>query len=176
MIRQYCPRHSGKVKFAVSQRPNSHPFNFLYETWLYRGNAILEILSSKLKKIIRDSRILADKKVSDFLLSWIFVQKLLLAGRDVLLKRWERRSHSKHEGRLIRPQEFPHLIFLFHFSATVLYTRWLVIYSFMLLQALHVEIEMKNLNLQVTWLVQKGVGTSFPRVPTPLHPCWQVWC
>jgi len=28
----------------------------------------------------------------------------------------------------------------------------------MLLQALRVEIEMKNLNLQVTFLVQKGVG------------------
>jgi len=41
----------------------------------------------------------------------------------------------------------------------------------MLLQALRVEIEMKNLNLQVTSLVQKGVGTLFPRVPTPLHPC-----
>jgi len=41
----------------------------------------------------------------------------------------------------------------------------------MLLQALHVEIEMKNLNLQVTFLVQKGVGTPFTRVPTPLHPC-----
>jgi len=32
----------------------------------------------------------------------------------------------------------------------------------MLLQALHVEIEMKNVNLQVTLLVQKGVGTPFP--------------
>jgi len=32
----------------------------------------------------------------------------------------------------------------------------------MLLQALHVEIEMKNLNLQVTLLVQKGVRTPFP--------------
>ena len=69
MIRQYFPRHGGKVKFAVSQRPNSHPVNFLYETRLCRGNAILEILYSKLKKIIRDSRILADKKASDFLLS-----------------------------------------------------------------------------------------------------------
>jgi len=29
----------------------------------------------------------------------------------------------------------------------------------MLLQALRVEIEMKNLNLQVTFLVQKSVGT-----------------
>ena len=35
----------------------------------------------------------------------------------------------------------------------------IVIYSFMMLQALHVEIEMKNLNLQVTLLVKKGVGT-----------------
>jgi len=40
----------------------------------------------------------------------------------------------------------------------------------MLFQALHVEIEMKNLNLQVTLVVRKGVGTPLPRVPTPLHP------
>jgi len=32
----------------------------------------------------------------------------------------------------------------------------------MLLQALHAAIESKNLNLQVTLLVQKGVGTPFP--------------
>jgi len=32
----------------------------------------------------------------------------------------------------------------------------------MLLQALHVEIEMKNIDLQVTLLVHKGVGTPFP--------------
>jgi len=32
----------------------------------------------------------------------------------------------------------------------------------MLLQALHAEFEMKNLNLQVTLLAQKGVGTPFP--------------
>jgi len=69
----------------------------------------------------------------------------LLAGGGVFLKRevWERRSHTKHKGRLIRLQDFPHWIFLFHFSATVLYTRKLVIYSFMLLQALHVATEMK---------------------------------
>ena len=37
---------------------------------------------------------------------------------------------------------------------------------FMLLQALHVEIEMKNLSLQVTLLVQKGAGTrSHPTTP-----------
>jgi len=40
-------------------------------------------------------------------------------------------------------------------------------YSFLLLQALHVEIEMKNLNLQVTLLVQKGVGTPFQPHYTP---------
>jgi len=33
----------------------------------------------------------------------------------------------------------------------------------MLLQALHVEIDMKNRNLQVTLLVQKGVGTPFSK-------------
>ena len=37
----------------------------------------------------------------------------------------------------------------------------------MLFQALHVEIKMTNLNLQVTLLVQKGVGTSFPLHYTP---------
>jgi len=37
----------------------------------------------------------------------------------------------------------------------------------MLLQALHVEIEMKNRNLQVTLLVQNGVGTPFPPHYTP---------
>jgi len=34
----------------------------------------------------------------------------------------------------------------------------IVIYSFMMLQALHAEIEMKHLNLQVTLLVKKGVA------------------
>jgi len=37
----------------------------------------------------------------------------------------------------------------------------------MLLQALRVETEMKNLNFQVTLLVQKGVGTLFPPHYTP---------
>ena len=70
----------------------------------------------------------------------------IVAGRQECIAEkevWERRSHTKHKGRLIRLQEFPHWIFLFQFSATVLYTRKNVIYSFMLLQALHVEIEMK---------------------------------
>ena len=70
---------------------------------------------------------------------------------------------------IIRLQEFPHCVFLFYCSATatVLYTRQLVISSFMLLQALHVETEMKNLNLQVILFVHKGVDC----VPFPLHPC-----
>jgi len=40
----------------------------------------------------------------------------------------------------------------------------------MLLQALHVEIEMQNINHQVTLLVQKGAGTHSHNkkgVPTP---------
>ena len=37
----------------------------------------------------------------------------------------------------------------------------------MLLQALHVEIEMKNLGLRVTLLMQKGMGTPFPPHYTP---------
>jgi len=68
---------------------------------------------------------LISNKASDFVLSWTFVQKLLLASRGVLLRKemWERCFHTKHKGSLIRPQEFPHWIFLFHFSASVLYTR-----------------------------------------------------
>jgi len=37
----------------------------------------------------------------------------------------------------------------------------------MLLQALHVETEMKNQNFQVTLLVQKVMGTPFPPHYTP---------
>jgi len=63
---------------------------------LYRGNAMLEILNSRLKKIIGDSRMMVDEKASNFGLSWTFVWKLLLAGRGVLLKKevWERRSRQ----------------------------------------------------------------------------------
>ena len=43
---------AGNVKFAVRQWPNFHTFNLLYETRLYRGNAILEILYSRLKKLL----------------------------------------------------------------------------------------------------------------------------
>jgi len=53
--------------------------------------------------------------------------------------------------------------------------------SFILIQALHVEIEMKNLNLQVTSLVQKGAGTHSHTkircgnaVPTPLLPWYSM--
>jgi len=42
---------------------------FFYETPLYCGKEILEIPYSRLKNIIRDSRIMVDKKVSDFVLS-----------------------------------------------------------------------------------------------------------
>jgi len=35
----------------------------------------------------------------------------------------ECRSHAKYKGKMIRLQEFPRWIFLFHFSASVLYTR-----------------------------------------------------
>jgi len=46
------------------------------------------------------------------------------------------------------------------------YTRELVIYSFMLLQALHVEIEMKNQNLQaVTYLCWMAPMAKFEYAP-----------
>jgi len=66
-------------------------------------------------------------------------------------------SHDKYKGKLIRLQEFLHLVFLFHFGATVLYTRHLFIYSFMLLQALHVEIGTNKLNLQAGFILKKNV-------------------
>jgi len=44
----------------------------------------------------------------------------------------------------------------------------------MLLQAQHVETEMKNLNIQVTLLVQNGVGTLFPPT-TPLGMSLSRW-
>jgi len=37
-------------------------------------------------KIVRDSRIMVDEKASQLVLSWTFVQKLLLAGRGVAKK------------------------------------------------------------------------------------------
>ena len=40
----------------------------------------------------------------------------------------------------------------------------------MLLRALQVQIEMKHLNLQVTLLVQKAVGTSFHAFPAHYTP------
>jgi len=71
---------AGNIKFAVINRQFLIHSIFLHVTRVYRGNAILEILYSRLKKIVRDSRILVDKKASDFVLSWTFVQKLLLVG------------------------------------------------------------------------------------------------
>ena len=67
------PTIFGNLKFAVIQWPNSHTFNFLYEMRLYRGNAILEMLYSRLKKIIGDSRMMVDEAASNFELSWTFV-------------------------------------------------------------------------------------------------------
>jgi len=63
MIRQYFPRHSGKREVCRESMTKFSSIQiFLYETRLHRGNAILEILYSRLKKIIRDSRMLVDKK------------------------------------------------------------------------------------------------------------------
>jgi len=52
------------TKFSYSQ--------FFYETRLYRGNAIVKMLYSSSKKIIRDSRMLVDKKASDFVLQHLY--------------------------------------------------------------------------------------------------------
>ena len=50
MIRQYFfQRHSAKREVCCESTTKFSFIQFLYETRLYRGNAILEILYSKLK-------------------------------------------------------------------------------------------------------------------------------
>ena len=56
------PRHSGKREVCSESMTKFSPIQFFYETRLYRGNAISEILCSRLKKIIRDSKLLVVKK------------------------------------------------------------------------------------------------------------------
>ena len=71
---------AGNVKFAVGQWPNFHPCNFLYETRLYRGNAVSEIPYSRLKKINRDSWIMVDKK--HLISCWVELCPKIAAGRQ----------------------------------------------------------------------------------------------
>jgi len=58
---------------------------FFYETRLYRGNAVVKILYSSSKKIIRDSRMLVDKKASDFVLS--FCPKIVADRQGCIAKK-----------------------------------------------------------------------------------------
>jgi len=63
---------AGNVKFIVCSESMTNfcsSIQLLYETRLCRGNAILEVLYSRLTKFIRDSRIWVDRKASDFVLS-----------------------------------------------------------------------------------------------------------
>ena len=45
----FLPRHSAKREVCFESMTKFSSIQFLYETLLYRGNAILEILHSKLK-------------------------------------------------------------------------------------------------------------------------------
>jgi len=87
MIRQYFPRHSEKRE--VCSEPTTKFSSIQFFVWNVTISRYGNVRNTVqwVEKIIRDSRILADKKASDFLLSWIFIQNLLLAGRDVLLKK-----------------------------------------------------------------------------------------
>ena len=70
----------------------------------------------------------------------------------------------------IRLQEFPHWIFLFHCRLLTSIANLRVAGTSVKLQpCFNVIVSIPH--PQVTLLVQKGVGTPFPRVPTPLHPC-----
>ena len=181
MIRQCFPRHSGKCYvFAASQWSTSpaHPFNFLYETRLYCGNAILEILCRRLKNLFRDGRIWVYEKASDLVMSWTFVQKLLLAGL-LLINR-----HFQHPGvaklwLASRRQRFeePHaahsaflkiiyLFFTFYFYCKV---------------SKHCKMVLWNLALRIVllchskknWIVPKRIMMS-QKLKLQINSCFQI--
>jgi len=66
-----------------------------------------------------------EKKLLETAEYWSIKKHMISHWAELLSKNccWEPRSHTKHKGRLIRLKEFPQWIFLFHFSAQVLYTR-----------------------------------------------------
>jgi len=103
--------------------------SLLVPVFLFISISVESVLQSNLTVTVVRKKLLETAEcwwIKKLLIScWAFAQKLLLAGRGVLLKKnvWARRFHTKHKGRLIRLQEFPHCIFLFHFCATVLYMR-----------------------------------------------------
>jgi len=107
---------AGNVKCIVSQWPNSHPFKFFCTKRDY--------IAVGWKKLLETAECWSIKSIW-FRAELNFCPKIVAGRRECIAKKevWERRSHTKHTGRLIRLQEFPHRIFLFHFSATVLYTR-----------------------------------------------------
>ena len=89
------PRHSRKREACSESMPKFSPIQFFVRNATY----IAVMQFSKYcavgwKKIIRDSRILVDKKASDFVLSWTFVQKMLLAGSGVGLLLKKRRGNA----------------------------------------------------------------------------------
>ena len=69
---------AGNAKFAVSQWPTS-PADFLYETRLWRGNAISEIFYSRLKKTLLETAMGRQKK---HLISWWAEHLSNIAGRS----------------------------------------------------------------------------------------------
>jgi len=75
-----------------------------------------------------------------------FCPKIVASRQECIAKKevWERRSHTKHKGRLWFACKNYHTGSSCFTLALWCYTgEKIVIYSFMLLQVLHVEIEMK---------------------------------
>jgi len=132
----FFSRHSVKREVSSSQWSNSHPFNFLYETRLYHGNAILQILYRRLKENYWRQQNIGRWKSIWFRGELSFCPKIIVGRQECTAKKigvgtpfrgiakWERCSvptpNIKEDWCL---QEFPHWTFLFHFSGTVLYTR-----------------------------------------------------
>ena len=116
---------AGNVKFVVSQWPNPHPFKlFCTKRDYITGTQFWKYCTVGWKKLLEATECWSIKSIW-FRAELNFCPKTLLAGRNVLLKKrcGNAVSTPNIKGRLIGLQEFPHWVFLFHFSATVLYTR-----------------------------------------------------
>ena len=156
---------AGNVKFVVSQWPNSHPFKFFCTKRDYIAvTQFWKYCTVGWKKSLETAECWSIKSIW-FRAELNFCPKIVAGRQECIAKKevWERRSYTKHKGRLIRLQEFPHWIFLFHFSATVLYTRK----NCHLLICAAPGATRRNWNLQVTLQVQKVLGMSFPPHYTP---------
>ena len=136
---------AGNVKFVVSQWPNPHPFKlFCTKRDHITGTQFWKYCTVGWKKLLEATECWSIKSIW-FRAELNFCPKTLLAGRNVLLKK---RCGNAVSTPNIKEDWLAYKNFHTGSSCFTLalrcYTREkIVIYSFMLLQALHVEIEIK---------------------------------